>query len=177
MQALCEPWTPQERVDQADIVVTGTVALLWEEPTWGRVESDPPAPEPRYVPAGSCYKAVVSVDRYLKGIGKGLLLVGDAEIYSVLGETSLGGDYILFLRKISSRDAYWTDACAGSWPLHDERTDLASILAVTGQGTPPMDAPDTPSPWVPVVLGSGGLAAGLVLGAFLWRMRSRSTAP
>ena len=168
----CAALTPEQYVDNADIIVIGTVVRL--------IETTEEFPTPEEKPDGQIpdVDAAVQVERYLKGSGPAEIEVDDPPSGGTCGfleQASLGERYLLFLTGETS--PLQTHLCSGSMPLIDTphvQQFLQDVQAITGPGTLPQDSPvpsqspaDDGIPWLPIILGSTLGAAALAAASAL----------
>ena len=177
----CAALTPEEHVDNANIVVIGTVIRLIDS-----TEQFPAAPEKSEgtgIASTPDVDAVVTVERYLKGSGPAEIVADDPPsggLCGFLDQASLGQRYLLFLTGEAS--PFNTHLCSGSTQIVDNQFNqqfLQDVEAITGPGIPPTDATALPQqtrgdsfPWLPIILGSS-LAAGALAAASAILLRRR----
>ncbi len=175
----CAALTPKQYVDNADIIVIGTVVRL--------IETTEEFPTPEEKPDGQIpdIDAAVQVERYLKGSGPADIEVDDPPSGGTCGffeQASLGQRYVLFLTGETS--PLETHLCSGSTPLVDTphvQQFLQDVQAITGPGTlppsgsaPPNEQPGAAVPLLPIVIASSvGAAALAAASALLLRRRLR----
>ncbi len=173
----CAALTPEQYVDNADIIVIGTVVRL--------IETTEEFPTPEEKPDGQIpdVDAAVQVERYLKGSGPAEIEVDDPPSGGTCGfleQASLGQRYLLFLTGETS--PLQTHLCSGSMPLVDTphvQQFLQDVQAITGPGTlpptgsaPPNEQPGAGVPWLPIIIASSvGAAALAAASALLLRRR------
>ena len=174
----CAALTPEQYVDNADIIVVGTVVRL--------IETTEEFPTPAEKPGGQIpdVDAALQVERYLKGSGPAEIEVDDPPSGGTCGfleQASLGQRHLLFLTGETS--PLQTHLCSGSTPLVDTphvQQFLQDVQTITGPGTlpptgstPPSEQPASDTPWLPIILGSALAASGLAASAFLMHHRLR----
>ena len=172
----CAALTPEQYVDDADIIVIGTVVRL--------IETTEEFPTPEEKPDGQIpdVDAVVEVERYLKGSRLAEIEVDDPPSGGTCGfleQASLGQRYLLFLTGETS--PLQTHLCSGSTPLVDVphvQQFLQEVQAITGPGTlpptgsaPPADDSGGGTPWLPIIIGSSLAAALAAASTLLLRRR------
>ena len=164
----CAALTPEQYVDNADIIVIGTVVRL--------IETTEEFPTPEEKPDGQIpdVDAAVQVERYLKGSTPVEIEVDDPPSGGTCGfleQESLGQRYLLFLTGETS--PLQTHLCSGSTPLVDTphvQQFLQEVQAITGPGTlpptdsaPPADESGGGTPWLAIAASAGILAAASAL--------------
>ena len=162
----CLPSSTQQKVENADVIVIGTVVQLIEDPDEGvgtELEVD----------------GIVSVERYVKGSGPSEIEVDDPPsggLCGFLDQTSTGKRYLFLLSGQAA--GFSTSSCDGSIPITSDETseqylrDVESTVSGAGSfpdtgSAPSGDKPDSDSRW----LAAG--AAALVAAAWLLRRASR----
>ena len=172
----CAAATPKQHVDNADIIVIGTVVRLIET-----TEEKPDGQIPDV-------DAAVQVERYLKGSGPAEIEVDDPPSGGTCGfleQASLGQRHLLFLTGETS--PLETHLCSGSTPLVDTphvQQFLQDVQAITGPGTlaptgsaPPDEQAGAGVPWLPVIIASSVSAAAALAAASALLLRRRLTRP
>jgi len=173
----CAPLPPKAHVDNADVIVIGTVSEVID------TTEQFPAPEEKSDGAIPDVDAVIEVERYLKGSGPAEIEVDDPPSGGTCGffeQASLGQRYVLFLTGETS--LLQTHLCSGSTPLVDTphvQQFLQDVQAITGTGTfppngstPPTEQPAADTPWLPIIIASSvGAAAVAAASALLLRRR------
>ncbi len=164
----CAALTPEQYVDNADIIVIGTVVRL--------IETTEEFSTPEEKPDGQIpdVDAAVQVERYLKGSRSAEIEVDDPPSGGTCGfleQASLGQRYLLFLTGETS--PLQTHLCSGSTPLVDTphvQQFLQEVQAITGPGTlpptdsaPPADESGGGTPWLAIAASAGILAAASAL--------------
>ncbi len=164
----CAALTPEQYVDDADIIVIGTVVRL--------IETTEEFSTPEEKPDGQIpdVDAAVQVERYLKGSRSAEIEVDDPPSGGTCGfleQESLGQRYLLFLTGETS--PLQTHLCSGSTPLVDTphvQQVLQEVQAITGPGTlpptdsaPPADESGGGTPWLAIAASAGILAAASAL--------------
>ena len=176
----CAPLPPQAHVDNADVIVIGTVSEVID------TTEQFPAPEEKSDGAIPDVDAVIEVERYLTGSGPAEIEVDDPPSGGTCGfleQTSLGQRYLLFLTGEAS--PFKTHLCSGSTLLLDEPLNqefLEAVLAITGPGTfPTTGSPSSAGgsgstvPWLTIIIGSSlGAGALAAASAFLLRRLTRN---
>ena len=165
----CLPSSTQQKVENTDVIVIGTVVRLVEDPDEG-VRTDFEV------------DGIVSVERYLKGSGPSEIEVDDPPsggLCGFLDQTSTGKRYLFFLTGEAAR--FSTSSCDGSIPITNDEASQQHLrnveAAVAGAGTlpdtgsaPPSGQPGSDAPWLAVIIGSSAVAGGLVA-ASAWLLR------
>ena len=177
----CTALIPQQHVDNADVIVIGTVVQLID--TSEQFPAAPEKSEGTGIASITDVDAVVAVERYLKGTGPAQVEVDDPPSGGTCGffdQASLGKRYLLFLTGETS--PFQAHLCSGSTLIVDDQFNqqfLQDVKAITGPGVPPATGtappvaePGADFPWLPIILGSSlGASALIAASAFLLRRR------
>ncbi len=176
----CAILSPQEYVDNADVIVIGTVVRMIN------TTEQFPSVDEKSDGIIADVDAVVAVERYLKGTGPIEIAVDDPPSGGACGfisERSLDQRYLLFLS--GQARSFKTHLCSGSTDLagiyrveQQEHQFLQEVEAITGPGIPPTDATALPEqtrgdsfPWLPIIITSSLGGAALAASALLLRRR------
>lgn len=178
----CAILSPQEYVDNADVIVIGTVVRIIN------TTEQFPAIEEKSDGIIADVDAVVAVERYLKGTGPIEIAVDDPPSGGTCGfisERSLDQRYLLFLS--GQARSFKTHLCSGSTNLagiyrveQQEHQFLQEVQAITGPGipptgsTPPTEQQGGDTPWLAIIIGSS-LTATALLAASALLLRRRPT--
>ncbi len=184
--AICVAKTPEEYVQAADIIITGTVSQM---------DIVPPLDEESPDDLVHTLQATFAVDEYLKGSGPHTLtilepshtflfddegvLMGRWVEDGVFYQESAGKYYILFLQ--GEVDSLATHACSGSRILdqqflEDVHEAIAAVEALPPTGSAPAgDRSGETAPWLPIIVGSS-LGLTLLAGGGWFTLRARRRA-
>jgi len=163
----CVPSSTQQKVENTDVIVIGTVVRLVEDPD-ERVGTDLEV------------DGIVSVERYLKGSGPSEIEVDDPPsggLCGFLDQASAGRRYLFFLKGEGAH--FSTSSCAGSIPITEDAASQQHLrdveAAVAGAGSlpdtgsaPPSEEPGSDTLWLAIIIGSS------LAGASAWLVRRAS---
>jgi len=152
-------------IDAVDLLAVGRVVAL---------AADDEIQEPGFEGVDDT-DAVLSVERYLKGIGPERMLVDDplpGGGCGIFDNDSIGQRYVLYL--LIEDSGYHTNGCLGTIGLDDQydapigQERLADLESTLGAGVPPVS--DVTFPYLPAVFAATlGPLAFLAGAAFVWR--------